>query len=180
MEEYFISPVYNIKRVPIEKIKANTYNPNITAPPEFHLLERSILEDGYTMPIVCYYNKDEDIYEIVDGFHRYLVMKTSEEVAKRENYTLPVSIINKPLENRIASTIRHNRARGTHSLELMKEIVQHLVEAGLSDQWIIKNIGMDKEELLRLKQLNGLASLFKNKDFSKSWETMENKDNEIL
>ncbi|MCW2282227.1 IbrB-like domain-containing protein [Lactococcus lactis] len=173
MERSFISPVYNIRRVSIEKIRANTYNPNVTAPPELALLERSILEDGYTMPIVCYYNELEDTYEIVDGFHRYLVMKSSELIAKRENYSLPVSVINKSLENRIASTIRHNRARGTHSLELMKKIIQQLVDSGLSDQWIIKNIGMDKEELLRLKQLNGLASLFKDKDFSRSWEIDE-------
>ena len=109
----------------------------------------------------------------MDGFHRYLVMKNSEEIAERENYTLPVSVIDKPLENRIASTIRHNRARGNHSLELMKEIVEQLVEAGLSDEWIMNNIGMDKEELVRLKQLTGLASLFKDKDFSKSWEVEE-------
>ena len=173
MEEHFISPVYNIQRIAIEKIRANSYNPNVTAPPELYLLERSILEDGYTMPIVCYYNEREDIYEIVDGFHRYLVMKTSKVIAERENYSLPVSVINKSLENRMASTIRHNRARGTHSLELMKKIVQQLVESGLSDQWIIKNIGMDTEELLRLKQINGLAALFKDKDFSRSWEVDE-------
>ncbi|MEY8515244.1 IbrB-like domain-containing protein [Lactococcus taiwanensis] len=173
MEDSFISPVYNIQRIPIEKIKANAYNPNVTAPPELALLERSVLEDGYTMPIVCYHDESDDSYEIVDGFHRYLVMRSSEIIAKRENYSLPVTVINKSLENRIASTIRHNRARGTHSLELMKKIIQQLVDAGLSDQWIIKNIGMDKEELLRLKQLNGLASLFKDKDFSKSWEIDE-------
>ena len=116
MGDIFISPAYDIRRVPIEKIRANAYNPNRTAPPEFQLLERSILEDGYTMPIVCYYDKEQDFYEIVDGFHRYLVMKNSEEIAKREGNCLPVSIIDRPLEDRIASTIRHNRARGTHSI----------------------------------------------------------------
>ena len=169
MGDIFISPAYDIRRVPIEKIRANAYNPNRTAPPEFQLLERSILEDGYTMPIVCYYDKEQDFYEIVDGFHRYLVMKNSEEIAKREGNCLPVSIIDRPLEDRIASTIRHNRARGTHSIELMTEIVQQLVESGLSDQWIMKHIGMDKEELLRLKQLSGLASLFQNQEFSRAW-----------
>ncbi len=97
-------------------------------------------------------------------------MKNSPEIAQREQNCLPVSIIDRPLEDRIASTIRHNRARGTHSIELMTQIVQQLVEAGLSDRWIITNIGMDKEELLRLKQLSGLASLFKGGDFSRSWE----------
>ena len=170
MGELFISPAYQVRRVPIEKIRANSYNPNKTAPTEFKLLERSILEDGYTMPIVCYYDKENDTYEIVDGFHRYLVMKNSETIAQREGNCLPVSVIDRPLEDRIASTIRHNRARGTHSVELMTEIVQQLVEAGLSDRWIMTNIGMDKEELLRLKQLSGLASLFKGGDFSRSWE----------
>lgn len=170
MGELFISPAYQVRRVPIEKIRANSYNPNKTAPTEFKLLERSILEDGYTMPIVCYYDKENDTYEIVDGFHRYLVMKNSETIAQREGNCLPVSVIDRPLEDRIASTIRHNRARGTHSVELMTEIVQQLVEAGLSDRWIMTNIGMDKEELLRLKQLSGLASLFKGGEFSRSWE----------
>ena len=170
MGKTFVSPVYNIMRIPLNNIQCNTYNPNKMAPIEFQLLQRSILEDGYTMPIVCYYDKEKNIYEIVDGFHRYLVMKECEEIAEREGYCLPVSIINQPLENRIASTIRHNRARGTHSIDLMKDIVQQLVESGVSDRWIIEHIGMDKEELLRLKQLTGLASLFKDKDFSRSWE----------
>ena len=142
MGELFISPAYQVRRVPIEKIRANSYNPNKTAPTEFKLLERSILEDGYTMPIVCYYDKENDTYEIVDGFHRYLVMKNSEMIAQREGNCLPVSVIDRPLEDRIASTIR----------------------------WIMTNIGMDKEELQRLKQLSGLASLFKGGDFSRSWE----------
>lgn len=173
MEETFVSPVYNIKRIPLNQVKCNTYNPNRMAPIEFNLLQRSILEDGYTMPIVCYYDKKNNVYEIVDGFHRYLVMKECKEIAEREDYCLPVSIINQPLEYRIASTIRHNRARGTHSIDLMKKIVQQLVESGVSDRWIIKHIGMDKEELLRLKQLTGLTSLFNDKDFSKSWEWAE-------
>lgn len=170
MEKTFVSPVYNVRRIPLDKIQCNTYNPNRMSPVEFQLLQCSIFEDGYTMPIVCYYDNKKDIYEIVDGFHRYLVMKECKEIAERENYFLPVSVINQPLENRIASTIRHNRARGTHSIDLMKKIVQQLVESGVSDRWIIEHIGMDKEELLRLKQLSGLAALFKDKDFSRAWE----------
>lgn len=134
------------------------------------LLYKSILEDGYTMPIVCYYLKDIDKYEIVDGFHRYTVMKLHKDIYEREHGLLPVSIIDKPIANRIASTIRHNRARGSHSIELMVNIVQELVESGMSDAWIMKNIGMSIEELLRLKQISGLAKLFKDEDFSKSWE----------
>lgn len=163
------SPVYNIKKIPIEKIQANSYNPNMVAPPEMRLLYQSIKEDGYTMPIVCYYLEDIDKYEIVDGFHRYTTMLQHKDIYERENGCLPVSVIDKPISDRMASTIRHNRARGSHDIELMTNIVSELVESGMSNAWILKNIGMDAEELLRLKQLSGLASLFKDKDFSKSW-----------
>lgn len=164
------SPVYNIIAVPIEKIQANSYNPNSVAPPEMKLLYQSILMDGYTMPIVCFYLPDEDKYEIVDGFHRYTTMLRHKDIYERANGMLPVSVIDKPISDRMASTIRHNRARGSHSIELMTNIVGELVEAGMSDQWILKNIGMDADELLRLKQISGLAALFKDKEFSKGWE----------
>ena len=163
------SPVYDIKAIPIEKIRANAYNPNAVAPPEMKLLYQSIKEDGYTMPVVCYYIEEEDIYEIVDGYHRYTIMKTHKDIYDRENGCLPVSIIDKPIQGRMASTIRHNRARGTHNIELMSNIKSELVESGMSDAWIAKNIGMDLDEILRLKQITGLASLFKDKEFSKSW-----------
>jgi ParB-like chromosome segregation protein Spo0J len=164
-----ISPVYNVKAVPIEKIRANSYNPNAVAPPEMKLLEKSIWEDGYTMPVVCYYLPDEDIYEIVDGFHRFTILKTSKRIFEREKGMLPVVTIEKDISNRMASTIRHNRARGSHSVDLMVNIVSELVESGMSDEWICKNIGMDADEILRLKQISGLAALFKDSDFSKAW-----------
>lgn len=160
------SPVYNVRAVPIEKIRANSYNPNAVAPPEMKLLEKSIWEDGYTMPIVCYYIADEDVYEIVDGYHRYTVMKTSRRVYERERGMMPVVVIEKDISNRMASTIRHNRARGSHDIELMSNIVSELVQSGMSDAWIMKNIGMDADELLRLKQITGLAALFRDKEFS--------------
>jgi ParB-like chromosome segregation protein Spo0J len=160
------SPVYGVKAVPIDKVQANSYNPNAVAPPEMALLELSIWEDGFTMPVVCYYLPDQDVYEIVDGYHRYTVLKTSDRIRERENGLLPVVVIDKDISNRMASTIRHNRARGSHSIELMSNIVAELVTAGMSDQWILKHIGMDKDELLRLKQITGLADLFKDKDFS--------------
>lgn len=166
----FISPVYKVCRIHIDKIRANDYNPNNVAPTELKLLEKSILADGYTMPIVCYYVNDNNYYEIIDGYHRYLVMKKSKEIAEREENHLPVVIIDKPIVDRIASTIRHNRARGTHSVDHMVEIIQKLVESGVNDQWIITNLGMDKDELLRLKQISGLASLFAKEDFSEAWE----------
>lgn len=165
----FVSPVYGVRAVPIEKIQANAYNPNAVAPPEMKLLYTSIKEDGYTMPIVCYYLPDVDRYEIVDGYHRYRVMKEHKDIYEREDGLMPVVVIDKDLSNRMASTIRHNRARGTHSIELMSNIVAELVQAGMSDAWILKNIGMDADELLRLKQLTGLAALFKDEEFSRSW-----------
>lgn len=166
----FKSPVYNIKAVPIEKIRANEYNPNSVAPPEMKLLYDSIKEDGYTMPIVCYYHAEDDMYEIVDGFHRYSIMKLYKDIYDREEGKLPVSIIDKPIGERMASTIRHNRARGSHDVDLMSNIVAELHEMGKSDKWIAKHLGMDLDEILRLKQITGLAALFKNEDFSKSWE----------
>ncbi|MDR3091751.1 MAG: ParB/RepB/Spo0J family partition protein [Clostridiales bacterium] len=171
MGEHFVSPVYSVRPVSIEKIDANAYNPNRVPPPEMRLLIKSILEDGYTMPIVCYYLADIDRYEIVDGFHRYMAMKSCPEIAEREKNCLPVSVINKPFANRVASTIRHNRARGVHSINLMVDIVARLVESGASDEWIMKNIGMDTDELLRLKQISGLASLFAEREFSQAWES---------
>lgn len=164
------SPAYNVIAVPIEKIQANCYNPNAVAPPEMKLLYKSILEDGYTMPIVCYYLSDIDKYEIVDGYHRYTTMLNHKDIYEREGGMLPVSVIDKPICDRMASTIRHNRARGSHSIELMVNIVKELTEAGMSDAWILKNIGMDADELLRLKQISGLQHLFRNKEFSRSWE----------
>lgn len=166
----FKSPVYNIQRIPIEKIQANTYNPNHVAPPEMKLLYDSIKNDGYTMPIVCYYLADIDKYEIVDGFHRYTTMLNHKDIYEREEGCLPVSVIDKPVEERMASTVRHNRARGSHDINLMVNIVKELRDAGMSDAWILKHLGMDTEELLRLKQISGLASLFVDKDFSESKE----------
>jgi len=166
----FLSPVYNVKAVPIDKVKANEYNPNRVAPPELKLLELSIWEDGYTQPVVCYYDNDKDEYIIVDGFHRYTIMKTSQRIYEREKGMLPIVIIDKALGERMASTIRHNRARGSHNVDLMSNIVAELVEMGKSDAWICKNIGMSADEVLRLKQITGLASLFKDEEFSRSWE----------
>ncbi len=160
------SPVYNVIAVPVEKVQANDYNPNVVAPPEMRLLELSIWEDGFTMPCVCYYDKLNDRYILVDGYHRYSVLKTSRRIYDRERGLLPVVVINKDISNRMASTIRHNRARGTHNIELMCGIVAELDKAGMSDHWIMKNIGMDRDELLRLKQISGLADLFADKDFS--------------
>lgn len=169
----FMSPVYNVIAVPIEKVVPNTYNPNTVAPPEMKLLYQSIKEDGYTMPVVCYYVKDKDVYVIVDGFHRYRVMMEYSDIREREGGMLPVSVVNKSLDNRMASTIRHNRARGTHDVDLMSNIVKELHELGRSDAWISKHLGMDKDEILRLKQITGLAALFKDVKFGQAWRPVE-------
>jgi ParB-like chromosome segregation protein Spo0J len=166
----FMSPVYHVVGVPVDKIRANTYNPNSVAPPEMELLEVSIWEDGYTMPVVCYYIEEEDVYEIVDGYHRYTTLKTSKRIFERERGMLPVVVIQKDPSNRMASTVRHNRARGSHSIDLMSNIVSELTKAGMSDAWILKHVGMDKDELLRLKQITGIAGLFKDKEFSEAWD----------
>ena len=168
--EKFISPVYNVLRVHVDQIQANDYNPNSVAPPEMELLETSIWEDGYTMPVVCFRDEENDKYIVVDGFHRLSVLKNSKRVYEREQGYLPISVIDKALGDRMASTIRHNRARGSHNLELMSTIVSELVEMGKGDAWICKHVGMSKDELLRMKQITGLAALFQNKDFSDSWD----------
>lgn len=165
----FQSPVYHVIAVPIEKIIPNNYNPNSVAPPEMKLLYDSIREDGYTMPIVCYHIPEKDSYVIVDGFHRYRIMLDHPDIREREGGMLPVSVINKTLDNRMASTIRHNRARGSHDVDLMSNIVRELTDLGRSDAWISKHLGMDKDEILRLKQITGLTSLFKDVEFSKAW-----------
>ena len=171
------SQVYNIIAVPIHKIKPNNYNPNVVAPPEMKLLYQSIKMDGYTMPIVCYYIKEKDEYIIVDGFHRYRVMLEYEDIFEREKGMLPVSVIDKPIDHRMASTIRHNRARGSHNVDLMSNIIKELHEIGRSDAWISKHLGMDRDEILRLKQITGLAALFKDVKFGKAWRPIEEEGN---
>ena len=165
----FKSPVYNVLCVPIDKVTANDYNPNSVAPPEMELLETSIWEDGYTQPVVTAYDDENDMYIVVDGFHRYLTLKNSKRIFERENGMLPVVVIDKKIGDRMASTIRHNRARGSHNIELMSTIVSELVEMGKGDRWICQHIGMSADELLRLKQITGVAALFENQDFSESW-----------
>jgi len=165
-------PVYCVLWVKNEVVCANDYNPNAVAPPETELLTQSIVEDGYTQPIVSYRESDDKIV-VVDGFHRNRVGKECKDVTERIYGRLPVVNINQWKQgrgDRMASTIRHNRARGTHNIELMSTIVSELVEMGKGDNWICQHVGMSKDELLRLKQITGLASLFLNNNFSNAWE----------
>lgn len=171
LSPFHAEPVDCVIWVKGEGIVSNDYNPNTVAPPEMELLKVSILEDGYTQPIVTF--KDAERREVVDGFHRNRVGRECPEVASRIMGYLPVVTINESQTDkgdRIASTIRHNRARGKHRVEAMSEIVVELKRRNWSDEKIAKNLGMDADEVLRLCQITGMAELFKDADFSKSWD----------
>lgn len=164
-------PVDCVRWVPASTVTANDYNPNSVAPPEMRLLEHSIEANGYTQPIVTWVR--EATHEVVDGFHRHRVGKESKAVGKRVNGYLPVVAINADREDRndrIAATIRHNRARGKHKVEAMSDIVVELKRRNWTDEKIAKELGMDADEVLRLTQITGLAELFANQSFSKAWE----------
>lgn len=159
------SPVYNVIAVPIDKIEANDYNPNHVAKREMELLYQSIKSDGYTMPIVCFYDKDRDKYVIVDGFHRYTIMLRYKNIFEREKGMLPVSVIEKDISDRMASTIRHNRARGKHEVELQASLVG-MLKAGWDELKIMKELGMTLEEVQRLIGIKGIASEIKGVPYS--------------
>ena len=164
-------PVDLVLWVPNETVAANTYNPNAVAPPEMRLLERSIDADGYTQPVVTM--PTESGREVIDGFHRNRVGKEVARIRKRIHGHLPIVTIRSTREergDRMAATIRHNRARGEHGVKPMSQIVADLVDMGWDDQRIAKELGMDADEVLRLKQITGLAALFKDRDFSRAWE----------
>lgn len=164
-------PVDRVTWVPADAVQANDYNPNAVAPPEMELLRLSVVADGYTQPIVA--NKEDAGWEVVDGFHRNRVGKECEDVKARVNGYLPVVQIRGErvdLGDRMASTIRHNRARGRHQVDAMSDIVIDLKRRNWSDKKIGKELGMDPDEVLRLAQISGLAEAFADEDFSEAWE----------
>ena len=164
-------PVDCVQLVSEDLVIANDYNPNSVAPPEMELLHTSIQEDGYTQPIVVFFH--DGIYEVVDGFHRNRVGKEYEDIRERIHGYLPVTVINDDRHDkadRIASTIRHNRARGKHQVEKMSDIVIDLKRRNWSDEKIARELGMDADEVLRLTQITGLAEMFADQDFSEAWE----------
>jgi ParB-like chromosome segregation protein Spo0J len=169
----FNDPVDFVLWIPAEKVKANDYNPNLVAPAEMELLHTSIRLDDFTQPIVSY-RIDNEHYEITDGFHRNKVGRYPDIAEKHHGY-LPLSIIDKPLDERMGSTIRHNRARGTHQIRSMSDIVVTLTEMGWPDEKIAQNLGMEPDEIIRLKQVSGLKEAFQNHEFSKSWVEFERK-----
>lgn len=160
-------PVSSVRWVPAEQVTANDYNPNSVAPPEMELLQLSIESDGYTQPIVCWQTGD-NAYEVIDGFHRYRV-----GLERLKLTHLPIVVVNADRterNDRIAATIRHNRARGKHQVGAMSEIVQELSKRNWSPEKIGRELGMEPDEVLRLRQITGLAELFADREFSEAWE----------
>ena len=164
-------PVNYVRWVPIEKVHANDYNPNSVAKNEMRLLYVSILHDGYTQPVVTVYDEQQDQYVIVDGFHRYTTMRLNKDIAERNNGLLPVVVIDKSINDLMASTVRHNRARGKHSVSGMANMVFQMLDNGWSDEAICKELGVEADELVRLKHVTGFSKLFENVEYKKAWET---------
>ena len=175
-------PVGAVIWVKQDEVIANDYNPNSVAPPEMKLLQKSIQHDGYTQPIVTWLNDGK--YEVVDGFHRNRVAKEVPEIAERLKGYLPIVIVNDSSTdrgNRMAATVRHNRARGKHSIDGMAEIVLDLKKRGWTDKKIGADLGMDPDEVLRLSQITGLAEMFADREFSEAWQIDQiDEDTELL
>lgn len=174
-------PVDFVRWVKNTAVHSNDYNPNSVAPPEMELLRLSIDADGYTQPIVSMPDPD-GTYEVIDGFHRHRVGKECESITARVKGYLPLVCIRETQEDksdRMASTIRHNRARGKHRVEAMSDIVIELKKRNWSDDKIAKNLGMEPDEVLRLCQISGLAELFSDEEFSASWDIDDMDDVEI-
>lgn len=164
-------PVSRVQWVPLEKVIANDYNPNIVAPNEMKLLYHSIKNDGFTQPIVTYYDKERDQYIIVDGFHRYSVVKHYNDIRESTEGKVPVVVIDKPLTSRMASTIRHNRARGKHVVSGMANLIYKMLSLHVSDEQICRELGLTPEELIRIKHITGFSKLFEKTEYSHAWET---------
>jgi hypothetical protein len=178
-------PVDLIKWVPVSEVVKNDYNPNAVAPPEMELLRHSINHDGYTQPVVTWMSDEKDSREVIDGFHRSRVCREFTDVHNRVHGYLPVVTMrddNTGKNDRVAATIRHNRARGKHKVESMSEIVVDLKKRNWSDKRICKELGMDQDEVLRLCQVSGLLEIFEDGDFTDSWDVgiFEEDDLDVL
>lgn len=156
------------KIVPIEKVQANDYNPNHVTPKNMKLLERSILANGFCFPVVTIYDGEKDKYIIVDGFHRYLIFRDYLQAAE-----IPIVILKHTLAERIEATVQFNRARGVHQIEEMGDLIAALIKQGTPEDKIAKDLGMELEEVLRLKQVTGIAEIFEKDSYSASWEMIE-------
>lgn len=161
-------PVTRVQLIPIDTVRGNDYNPNRVAPPEMRLLIRSIQKDGFTMPVVVAGEGKE--YVVVDGFHRRQAAKNNRQIRESLGNYLPVVRLEKKLEDRIAATVRHNMARGTHQVELTARLVTLLRRHNWTSERIGRELGMEPDEVLRLKQMEGLAEAFADREFSQAWE----------
>ena len=162
-------PVDRIRWVPIDKVEPNDYNPNSVARAEMSLLLRSIDHDGYTQPVVTIYDPARDKYIIVDGFHRYYVMRDTPKIHERCHGLLPLVVIDKDINDRMAATIRHNRARGKHRVDGMANMVFKMLDNGMNDEDVCNELGMEPEELLRLKHITGFSKLFADREYNRAW-----------
>ena len=164
-------PIDNVQWIPIDKVVANDYNPNSVAPVEMRLLHTSIKHDGYTQPVVTVYDSDEDQYVVVDGFHRSQTLRANKDIYEACNGLLPCVVIDKDVNDRMASTVRHNRARGKHSVDGMANMVFEMLENGWSDEEICNELGMEAEEIVRLKHITGFSKLFEETEYKQAWTT---------
>ena len=164
-------PIDRVRWVPIEMVEPNDYNPNSVAKVEMGLLYKSIKHDGYTQPIVTIWDPEKDKNVIVDGFHRYFTCLNQKDISERNHGMLPIGVIKKDINDRMAATIRHNRARGEHSVTGMSSMVFNMLQNGWSDEEICNHLGMEPEEILKLKHITGFSKLFKDTEYSKAWET---------
>lgn len=170
----FEEPIDCVQWVANGQVEGNDYNPNEVATPEMDLLHTSIKEDGYTQPIVTYETEPGE-FEVVDGYHRTLVGKERDDIRERLRGYIPVTTINKDRSDRMSSTIRHNRARGTHQIQDMSSLVTELIDRGWDDERVCEELGMDLDEVIRLKQISGLKDVFSGHEFSQSWTEYEEK-----
>jgi hypothetical protein len=164
-------PIDFVRWVPVEQVQANDYNPNSVARNEMRLLYVSISHDGYTQPVVTYWDEEIQKYVIVDGFHRYTIMRTNRDIYDANQGRLPIVVIDKDINDRMASTVRHNRARGKHSVAGMGQIVFNMLRNGATDEEICAEVGLEAEELARLKYVTGFAKLFEGTEYGQAWET---------
>jgi ParB-like chromosome segregation protein Spo0J len=164
-------PIDRVRWVPIEKVEANDYNPNSVARKEMGLLAISIQHDGYTQPIVTIHDKERDVFVIVDGFHRFFTGKSNDVVRQAVLGYLPIVVMDKEINDRMASTVRHNRARGKHSVDGMSSMVFKMLDGGWADEDICNELGMEPEELLKLKHITGFSKLFEDTEYNRAWKT---------
>lgn len=165
-------PCMNVRLVPVQQVQANNYNPNTVSRHNMALLQESILANGFCFPIVTIYDPDLERYIIIDGFHRYSILKDYLGCEQ-----IPVVVLEHNITQRMEATVQFNRARGVHQVELMGDLVAALAKQGVADDEIAVKLGMELEEVLRLKQVTGIAELFKNQQYSSSWEMAEVEEN---